>query len=464
VVAESTISSSPLRSDRDAPENAARPYLVLVMLADDPAMPPSRHLLDAVDEVRFSRGPRRTARTVDGRRAILELRVPDSRMSADNGRLFRGPLGWVLEDLHSKNGAIVDGVATRRATVSAGALIELGYTSWLFCVAPVAPDAAADCLADDLRATPPGLATFDGPLGHRFAELTRIAPSSISVMLLGETGTGKELVARALHHGAGRPGAFVAVNCGALPATLIEAELFGSRPGAFTGATRERLGLVRSAEGGTLFLDEIGELPPAAQAALLRVLQEREVTPLGSDRPVKIDVRLCVATLRDLATLVARGGFRPDLYARLLGFSLTLPPLRERRCDFGLLVSALLAQAAGGRAIQFTPVALRAMLQHDWPFNIRELEKTLTTAIALADDGVIGLAQLPDALRRPTAPAVLDAAPGTEDASLHERLIALLIEHHGNVVAVAKALRVRRTQVYRWLRRFDIKLAQFRNT
>jgi transcriptional regulator with GAF, ATPase, and Fis domain len=256
------------------------------------------------------------------------------------------------------------------------------------------------------------------------------------------------------------------VNCGALPGMLIEAELFGSRQGAYTGATADRLGLVRSSERGTLFLDEIGELPPPAQVAFLRVLQEREVTPVGGDRPVKVDLRLCVATLRDLSTLVEHGAFRPDLYARLLGFTLTLPPLRERLVDFGLIASAVLARAAHGRAIRFSLGALRVLLRHDWPFNIRELEKTLGTAVALAIDDVIDLAQLPEAIRHPPTSMAPPGEPAPavhpDDATLRDRLVAALTAHQGNVVAVGKELGARRTQIYRWVHRFGVDVAAFR--
>jgi DNA-binding NtrC family response regulator len=291
------------------------------------------------------------------------------------------------------------------------------------------------------------------------------------VLLQGETGTGKELVARAVHELSGRSGAFVAVNCGALPPNLIEAELFGHRRGAFTGAVGERLGLVRAADGGTLFLDEVGELPATSQAAFLRVLQEREVVPVGVDHPVKVDVRLCAATLRDLEVLVATGQFRRDLYARLFGLTIELPALRRRRCDLGLLARHLLGLVPGGAELRFAPAALRAMLRHDWLLNIRELEKVLTTAAALATDGVIEIAHLPEPMRRgraeppPAAPApepVTPAAARTSDDELHEQLVGLLTLHQGNVLAVSKALQTRRTQVYRWLRRFGIQAEAFR--
>ena len=462
------------------PGSTAQPYLVVLAVSDDLRVPSSRHLLGDIDEVRFGRGARSTVRAVIGQTRVLEIRIPDPWMSSHHGRLLRGPAGWVLDDPRSKNGAVVNAHITRQAIVTHGALIELGHTFLLFGEQPIEDGADDDVIDGELAAPLPALATFVGPLAGGFAALRRLASTTVSIVLLGETGTGKEVVARALHTLSGRTGAFVAVNCGALPAALLEAELFGHRRGAFTGAVGERTGLVRSAEGGTLFLDEIGELPPASQTAFLRVLQEREVVPIGDDRPVKVDVRLCAATHRDLPRLVERGAFRDDLFGRISGFTLALPPLCDRRADFGLLLRRLLAMIPGGSAIQFSPAALRVLLSHRWPLNIRALEKTLLTAVTLAADGVIQPSHLVELLRRPAAdaaPAEAAAAapstPSTRDAgneggkgdsneALRERLIGLLTVHRGNVVAVSRAMATRRTQIYRWARRLGIDLDSFR--
>ncbi|HEU4729294.1 MAG TPA: sigma 54-interacting transcriptional regulator [Kofleriaceae bacterium] len=466
-----TITSvSPGLHHEDHAPPGARPHLVMIAISDDPQAPSSRHVLDEIDEVSFGRGDRAVQRSHGGCR-VLELRIPDRRMSGNHGRLVRGPSGWVLDDPDSKNGAIVDGAVTRRAVLHDGAVFELGHTFFMFRTAPVERDAALDASDPELRAGAPALRTFDGVLAERFATLARVAPTAVSVLLQGETGTGKELVARAVHELSGRTGAFVAINCGALPPSLLEAELFGHRRGAFTGAVGERLGLVRAADGGTLFLDEVGELPATSQAAFLRVLQEREVVPVGVDHPVKVDVRLCAATLRDLEALVATGQFRRDLYARLFGLTVELPPLRSRRVDLGLLARHLLGLVPGGTDLRLAPATLRAMLRHDWKLNIRELEKVLTTAAALATEGVIEVAHLPEAMRRgraepaPATPAsepVTPSAARTSDDELHEQLVGLLTLHQGNVLAVSKALQTRRTQVYRWLRRFGIQAEAFR--
>jgi DNA-binding NtrC family response regulator len=472
---DSTITSVLLGPPEDEVAPELRPQLVQVAISDDPQAPSSRHQLDDVDEVVFGRGERSALRSRTGGHRVLELRIPDRRMSAQHGRLIRGPAGWLLDDPHSKNGAVVDARVTRRTVVGDGMVIELGHTFFVFRNAPVERDAAHDVGDAELAAGAPALRTFDGALAERFATLERVAPAEVSVLLRGETGTGKELVARAVHELSGRSGAFVAVNCGALPPNLIEAELFGHRRGAFTGAVGERLGLVRSADGGTLFLDEVGELPATSQAAFLRVLQEREVVPVGVDRPVKVDVRLCAATLRDLEALVASGQFRRDLYARLFGLTVELPPLRRRRVDIGLLARHLLRLIPDGTQLRLAPAALRALLRHDWPLNIRELEKVLITAAALATDGLIEATHLPEALRRGLRAEPFDdgdrggggdpmpaGGPRTRDDELHEQLVGLLTLHQGNVLAVSKALHTRRTQVYRWLRRFGIQVEAFR--
>ncbi|HMG56301.1 MAG TPA: sigma 54-interacting transcriptional regulator [Kofleriaceae bacterium] len=395
------------------PDPTSVPYLVVVAVSDDLHAPSSRHLLADVDEVRFGRGARSATRSViDGAR-VLELRIPDAWMSSHHGRLLRGPVGWVLDDPKSKNGSLVNGQVTRQSVVGDGALIELGHTFLLFCEQPVEHGAVGDLIDGELGIAAPALATFVGPLGNGFAALSRLATTPVSIVLLGETGTGKEVIARALHAMSGRTGAFVAVNCGALPASLLEAELFGHRRGAFTGAVGERTGLVE------------------------------------------------------------RGAFRDDLFGRISGFTLALPPLAERRADFGLLLRALLAQIPGASELRFAPSALRALVTHRWPLNIRALEKTLLTAATLATEGVIQPSHLVELLRRPSSPdeprpsatpaPVFAGAPRSEhDEALRERLVGLLTVHRGNVVAVSREIGTRRTQIYRWARRLGIDLPGFR--
>ncbi|HEY8106490.1 MAG TPA: sigma-54 dependent transcriptional regulator [Gemmatimonadales bacterium] len=246
--------------------------------------------------------------------------------------------------------------------------------------------------------------------------LARAAPTQATVLLLGETGTGKELVARTIHSYSERNGRrFVAVNCSALAEGLLESELFGHLRGAFTGAAGARPGLFREADRGTLFLDEIGDISPALQARLLRALQEHEIVPVGSETPVKVDVRIIAATHRDISGLVRAGKFREDLYYRLNVVTLHLPPLRDRKQDIPLLMDHFLRELTErhGRG----PVAVDAEAQHrllayDWPGNIRELQNVLERALVLAEQDVIGPEHLPSEVRPGGGPAgTLEPAP-----------------------------------------------------
>jgi DNA-binding NtrC family response regulator len=287
-----------------------------------------------------------------------------------------------------------------------------------------------------------------------------VAASPAPIVLVGESGAGKELLARAIHAWSQRSGALVAVNCGALNPNLIDSALFGHRRGAFSGAAESRPGLVRAADGGTLFLDEIADLPPAGQAALLRVLQEREVLPVGETEPVAVDLRWLSASHRDLDALAASGRLRADLLARLGGYRVALPPLRQRTEDLGLLVGTLLRRLAGERAAAVTlaPETARALVRHSWPGNARELERALEAALPLAGDGPILPAHLPPELAG-ARPAALPV-PGTPD-ELEARLVGLLREHRGNLSAVARALGKARTQVQRWVKRFGLRPEDF---
>ena len=237
--------------------------------------------------------------------------------------------------------------------------------------------------------------------------ISRLKDTRTPVLIAGESGTGKELVARAIHFRgslANRP--FVAVDCGSLVPTLIESELFGYEKGAFTGAVKAKTGLFQSANGGTIFLDEIGELPPEMQAKLLRVLQEKEVRPVGSNQKIKVDVRVIAATNRDLEAEYRNGTFRKDLYFRLNVVTVHLPSLRERRSDIPMLVHWFLDRYAKGDSIQVTTAAMKSLLQYEWPGNVRELENCIERAVALGDRRIIDISDLP--------PAIASASPGMD--------------------------------------------------
>jgi DNA-binding NtrC family response regulator len=224
-----------------------------------------------------------------------------------------------------------------------------------------------------------------------------VAPTDASVVIFGESGTGKEVVARAVHEASGRAsGPFIAVNCAAFPESLIEAELFGHERGAFTGAVQRRDGRFKAADGGTLLLDEIGEIPLGVQAKLLRVLQEGIIEPLGSNRPVRLDVRLICATHRNLKQMIAEGTFREDLYYRLNVLDIHVPPLRNRRSDLPLLVSHFFRKFAGdGGELRMEPAAWAALMRHPFPGNVRELEHAIHHAVVMSQGGMIEVAHLP---------------------------------------------------------------------
>jgi DNA-binding NtrC family response regulator len=439
------------------------PYLFVALECDRPLAGSSRHRLTGTRQVLLGRGNERVA-VRDLPAGTLTLRVPDRWMSSQHARLQPGPEGWVIEDADSKNGTLVNGVRYQRAVLCDGDLVELGHTLFLFRSS--LPTASGDPLdlEDSHLASHPALATFSPWLEEHLQGLVKIAPTGISALITGESGTGKEVAARALHDLSGRPGAFAAINCGAVPQTLIESELFGSKKGAFSGAVDDRPGLVRSADRGTLFLDEIGDLPLSSQAALLRVLQEKEVLPVGGTKPVKVDVRVVAATHRNLEAMVREGQFRQDLYARLAGFTMTLPPLRERREDLGRLVAVLLRKGTPqGRTVRLAIEAGRALYRHEWPLNVRELEQALATATVLASEGIIELSHLPQAVREPeAADETLSRPLSEEDLRLKERLVAAMQAHGGNISGVAREMGKARMQIHRWLRRFQLDPDSFR--
>jgi DNA-binding NtrC family response regulator len=247
--------------------------------------------------------------------------------------------------------------------------------------------------------------------------VARLKDTRTPVLIYGESGTGKELVARAMHfRGAFSNRPFVAVDCGSLVPTLIESELFGYEKGAFTGALKSKQGLFQAADGGTIFLDEVGELPLELQAKLLRVLQEKEVRPVGSNQRVKVDVRVIAATNRDLEAAYKNGTFRKDLYFRLNVVTLFVPALRERRSDIPLLVHCFLARYASGADMHVASAAMKALMQYDWPGNVRELENCVERAVALGNGQVIDLGDLPPAIASrvniPSGPVIEAATHG----------------------------------------------------
>jgi transcriptional regulator with GAF, ATPase, and Fis domain len=367
-------------------------------------------------------------------------------------------------DEQSKNGCFVNGARVARAVLRDGDVLEIGPALLVYRAA-LAPSSAAggDLDSAELAALTPGFATLLPHLADQLADLDRIARTAIPVLLLGESGTGKEVLARAVHARSGRSGAFVAVNCGGLSAGLLESQLFGHIKGSFTGAVRDEPGLVRAADRGTLFLDEIGDLPLTAQASLLRVLQEREVVPVGSSRPAKVDLRVVAATHRPLDKMVGKGEFRADLLARLSGYRHPLPPLRARREDLGLIVGDLLrnAELSSAATLRFDTAAGRRIFAHDWPLNIRELQQWLSVSAALSPGGVIEAERFPMPYAAPSWPTVVASEP-SDPETLRRTLISLLEKHRGNISYVARDMGKARMQIHRWMRRFDLDPVRFR--
>ncbi|MBX3201025.1 MAG: sigma 54-interacting transcriptional regulator [Labilithrix sp.] len=439
-----------------------------------------------------------------GRDASNLICVPEQAVSRQHARIYSrvDPVthreAWLLQDLGSRNGTMVDGGYVGELELEPNHEIRVGDAIFKFmdagvekCVAyridgRVAGERKAKLFTDLV-----GGAQID----HIAADIERIAPKELSAVILGETGTGKEVIARGIHRLSGRRGSLQAINCAAIPHNLLESELFGYRRGAFSGADRDKPGLIKLADEGTLFLDEIGDMPLDAQAKLLRVLQSREVFPLGATTPERVDIRIVCATHRDLYQYVKEGKFRGDLLARLNEHVVRLPPLRERKEDI-LLLARSFGERYGRPNIQFTFSFIVALLHYDWPFNVRELESCIKRGVALTDGAQLDTVHLPDAIsehmkgygERPRlslpsnlpATPLIEHAPGgpAERSSLspgslpsggarrgaptEEELRGLLERHRGNIAAVGRELGKERMQVHRWLKRYNIDLSHYR--
>ena len=295
----------PEERTQPADRTPVHPHVALELECDRPLGGGLRLNLDGVDELSIGRGGDRTVvRTEKHGRSMIALRVPAPAMSALHARIVRDDKGWILRDDRSTNGTFVNGCAVRSRRLEAGDAIEMGHVHFLFLGQVVTPASTPRdlevCPATGSRAIGIGPRTLSPTFYDELRKLERVAPTSLPVLVRGETGVGKELVARAVHERSARLGSLVTVNCAALPATLVEALLFGHCRGAFSGAVRDERGLVRASDGGTLFLDEIGDLQLGAQGALLRALQEGEVVPIGSTEPRRVDLRIVAATHRDL--------------------------------------------------------------------------------------------------------------------------------------------------------------------
>ncbi len=415
--------------------------------------------------------------TVIGSDSACDIVLPVNAVSRRHAEVAWEGRGWVLRDLASRNGVLVDGRRVSQVELEATHEIRVGDVILKFVEEHADEHARYRIDGSVVEATKDD-ETHDtelvGGLQMRTIakDMRRIAATPLSVMLLGESGTGKEVVARELHRVSARTGRFCAINCAAIPGNLLESELFGYKRGAFSGAERDKPGLFKAADGGTLLLDEIGDMPPEAQAKLLRVLQSREVFPLGATAAEQVDVRVVCATHRDLSLLQEQGRFRKDLFARLNEYQLRLPPLRERKEDVYMLFRTFLArQSREDLAPTFPFIA--GLLQYDWPYNVRELESAVKRAVALGTSPTLGPDLLPDVIRQeledygkaPRAGSTLagdEVVPGGGGAPTEEVLRGLLTTHGGNVAAVGRELGKARMQVHRWMRRFGIDPNDYR--
>jgi DNA-binding NtrC family response regulator len=379
----------------------------------------------------------------------------------DDPRVFR------LLDLGSRNGTFVNGKRVERAELRNGDIVRIGSSLILMQFL----DAAACLYALEAEAVPGSKLIGRGHAIARVREAIRLAPGNAPTLILGETGVGKELVAQAIHEDSGRKGPFVPVNCAALPDSLAESELFGAVRGAYTGADARR-GLFGRAERGTLLLDEIGEISLEVQAKLLRALAIGEIRPVGSDQPRFIDVRVLAATNVDLEAAVARGAFRPDLYARLMGHIITVPPLRERREDILELVRHFLKDA--GR-FEIAPDAAEALLSYGWPYNVRELQQVLAaSAPAVRKRSALQLGDLPPRVKQHLDTERFEAGspddlPGVSLLDLRrnaaptaDELGAAVAAYRGNIAKVASFFGKDRRQIYRWAQALGVDIRALR--
>jgi DNA-binding NtrC family response regulator len=440
-------------------------FLFLAFDGSQPLSGGARYALTGIDEVALGRVAANEAERVvarDENERRMTLRFPGRVISGRHARLERHGTGWRVEDLESTHGTFVNGHRIERATkLQDGDTVEVG-TAFLRYRVLMAPEAEVPILdTRELRGTQEGLVTLIPAFAldlYRLQLAVRVGTASF--LVTGETGTGKEVLSRAIHALSRRRGQFVAVNCSAIPETLVESELFGHKKGAFTGAGADRKGLFELAHEGTLLLDEIAELKPAAQAALLRVLQEREVRPVGASRTIPVDVLVIAATNADVLDAKA---FRQDLYARLSAFELRMPPLRDRREDIGFLLAELMRRhhpEAIAAKITFSRAAIRQLLAYPWPRNVRELEGVLQNMVATAsaDTGHVQPSPILDARARP------GTVPGTSQDDATRREITDTLRRHKSLRAAARELGKDASYLRRLLKKLNIRPEDFLGT
>lgn len=385
-----------------------------------------------------------------------ELRLADPWLSGRHAVIEHHPDLDLLRDEGSANGTYVNGVQVLEHRLADGDLIEAGHSLLGYRVVEEPLAQALLSLDDGLQLG--AVSTRCPEVALLLRQLRQIAPARESVLILGETGSGKESAAQTVHLLSGRSGTYRAVDCGAVPENLFESTFFGHQRGAFTGAAASHTGEIVRAHGGTLFLDEVANMGAQAQAKLLRVIETGRVTPVGAAEAQQADVRWLAATNRDLFR--EEDGFRPDLLRRLSSFVARLPPLRRRREDLGLLSAHLLREAGFPRAA-ITAAAGRLLFSCAFPGNIRQLRSTLRAAALLAGDGPIDLAHLPEELTQPQRPAA-DLSTPEHQVPTPAAIEAALLQSGGKVSQAAQALGTYPKQIYRLMERFGLDLDRIR--
>ncbi len=391
------------------------------------------------------------------RRAGGRIESADGWLSTDHADVSVDGERWKIEDRGSRNGVWVNGAKVKQHALSDGDLVELGHGLWCYRVAPSDRVETLEARRGGFKLGP--TRTWSAAVAAVVADVERIAPSVQPVLVIAETGAGKEHLARQVHALSGRRGAFVPVDCGAVPETLFESTFFGHRKGAFTGAQENRDGELVRADRGTLFLDELGNLGAASQAKLLRVLEDGLVRALGAANAVKVDVRIVAATNREL--FGDEDAIRSDLLRRLAGYVARLPPLRQRREDLGELTAFLLAEGGVKRA-SITSAAARTLFGGPFTGNVRELKTTLVTASLLAGSEPIDVQHLPAPAPQSSSGDELEPGGKRTSAPTAEELTAVLTATKGNVVHAAKQLGTHARQVYRWLEKRGLDPERFR--
>ena len=446
---------------------------------------PQRHLLVVDDDpdmlrlltMRLSAAGYRVSAVTSAEAALTQLHIERPQLVLSDVRL-PGRDGLALfDDIRALHPSLPVILLTAHGTIpDAVQATERGVFTYL--TKPFDGKGLLDKIAEALALSAPAIATRRGShdpwqsgiisrssrMAEALAEARMVAQTDASVLIRGESGAGKELLAQSIHQSSSRAGKpFVAVNCGAIPEALLESELFGHVKGAFTDAVANHKGLFQTADGGTLLLDEIGDMPPALQIKLLRVLQERVVRPLGSSQSIPVDVRIISATHQDLDAAMAEGQFRADLYYRLNVVTLTLPPLAERREDIPLLANHFLlklAQKYSKRLSGFAPEALKALTTAAWPGNVRQLHNVVEQVCALSTTPLISLALVQRALRSPSV-EVLTLAEARQRFE-RDYLVGLLKLTDGNVADAARLADRNRTEFYRLMQKHGLTPGHFK--